>query len=108
MIGPFSLMTRIQHVAMMRNRWLLSLLTKLQVSLSDILIIWFDNQGTTALAANLVYHARCKDIEIDLHFVCDQILQHNILAQIVPPIDRIANVLTKPLPKDRFQYLKTC
>uniref|UniRef100_A0A803PDQ6 Reverse transcriptase Ty1/copia-type domain-containing protein n=1 Tax=Cannabis sativa TaxID=3483 RepID=A0A803PDQ6_CANSA len=55
-------------------QWLLSLLSELQISQSKPPVLWVDNQGVTALAANPVFHARCKHIEIDLHFVRDQIL----------------------------------
>ncbi|XP_062080127.1 uncharacterized protein LOC133784871 [Humulus lupulus] len=81
-------------------KWLLSLLTKLQVTLADIPIIGVDNQGVAALAANPVFHARCKHIEIDQHFVRDQTLDNEVSVRYVPSVDQIADVLTKPLPKD--------
>uniref|UniRef100_A0A803P6L5 Uncharacterized protein n=1 Tax=Cannabis sativa TaxID=3483 RepID=A0A803P6L5_CANSA len=74
---------------------------------TDIPIIWVDNQGSAALAANPIFHVKCKHIKIDLHFVYDEILQHKISVRYVLYVDQIADVLTKPLPKDKFQYLKT-
>uniref|UniRef100_A0A803QHY2 Uncharacterized protein n=1 Tax=Cannabis sativa TaxID=3483 RepID=A0A803QHY2_CANSA len=49
--------------------------------------IGVDNQSTTSLAANPVFHARCKHIEIDLHFARDQILAHQLALQYVPSLD---------------------
>uniref|UniRef100_A0A803PJW6 Uncharacterized protein n=1 Tax=Cannabis sativa TaxID=3483 RepID=A0A803PJW6_CANSA len=87
-------------------KWLKSLFTELQVVLADIPIIWVENQGDAALAANPVFHARCKHIEIDQHFVCDQILNNEVSVRYVSSVDQIADILTKSLPKDRFHYLK--
>lgn len=58
--------------------WLQSLLPELGVHLKQCPIIWTDNQGATSLAANLVYHARTKHIEIDMHFVRDMVLKRQL------------------------------
>lgn len=35
-------------------------------------LVWCDNQSVAALAANPVFHARSKNIELDLHFIRDK------------------------------------
>uniref|UniRef100_A0A803NKS9 Reverse transcriptase Ty1/copia-type domain-containing protein n=1 Tax=Cannabis sativa TaxID=3483 RepID=A0A803NKS9_CANSA len=87
-------------------KWFQSLFSELQVTLANIPIIWVDNQEAAALAANPVFHARCKHIEIDQHFVRDQILNLEVSVRYVPSVDQVADILTKILPKDRFHYLK--
>uniref|UniRef100_A0A803Q7R8 Uncharacterized protein n=1 Tax=Cannabis sativa TaxID=3483 RepID=A0A803Q7R8_CANSA len=52
-------------------RWLCSLFSELNVSLPVPPIIWVDNQEAASLAANPIFHAHSKHIEIDLHFVRD-------------------------------------
>uniref|UniRef100_A0A803Q2C8 Uncharacterized protein n=1 Tax=Cannabis sativa TaxID=3483 RepID=A0A803Q2C8_CANSA len=64
--------------------WIQSLLQELHVSVLHSPIIWVDNQSATALAPNLVFHARSKHIEIDLHFVRDQIVTKKLAVQ---PVD---------------------
>lgn len=70
-------------------------------------VLWVDNQGAAALAANPVFHARSKHIEIDLHFVRDQLLAGDLSVRYVPFVDQTAEILTKDLPVDRFHYLKS-
>uniref|UniRef100_A0A803PX01 Uncharacterized protein n=1 Tax=Cannabis sativa TaxID=3483 RepID=A0A803PX01_CANSA len=74
-------------------KWITSLLNELHVKMPYYPVIWVDNQSVIALAANLVFHARSKHIEMDLYFVRDQILS----VRYVLSLDLIANVLTKSL-----------
>uniref|UniRef100_A0A803QRN1 Uncharacterized protein n=1 Tax=Cannabis sativa TaxID=3483 RepID=A0A803QRN1_CANSA len=69
-------------------------------------VLWVDNQGATALAANPVFHARCTHIEIDLHFVRDLILTKQLAVRYVPSVDQTADILTKSLSTERYNYLK--
>ena len=54
--------------------WLRSFFSKLGISLVNTPIIWCDNQGAGALAANPVFHSRTKHIEVDVHYVREQVL----------------------------------
>ena len=87
-------------------KWLKSLLHELQVVQADVPIIWVDNQGAASLATNPIFHARCKHIEIDQHFVRDQLLAHELEVRYVPTVDQLADIFTKSLSTDRFLYLK--
>lgn len=85
--------------------WIKALLGELSLSLSDTPIIWCDNISAFAIARNPVAHAFTKHIEIDIHFVCDQVLARQLI-RYVPSLDQLADCLTKPLPLSRFIYLR--
>ena len=51
-------------------------------------------------------HARSKYIEIDVHYIRDQVLQNQVIIAYVPTADQIADCLTKPLTHTRFNILR--
>lgn len=69
-------------------------------------ILWSDNLGATALTVNPVYHSRMKHVQIDVHFVRDKVQANEIQVRYISTKDQIADVLTKPLSKLRFQQLR--
>ena len=54
--------------------WIQSLLKELNIHLVTAPIMWCDNQSAIALAYNLVYHAKTKHVELDLHFIRDKVI----------------------------------
>ena len=84
--------------------WLKSLLVELGTEDDgpSATIIHCDNQGAIALAANPVFHARTKHINIQHHFVREKVAEGKIQLNYVPTEQQIADGLTKPLSKDRF------
>lgn len=78
--------------------WISSLLQELHLSLPRTPVIWCDNLGASSLASNPVFHARTKHIEIDVHFVRDQVLAANLEVSYVESANQVADLLTKPLP----------
>ena len=59
------------------------------------------------LAANPVFHAWTKHIEIDCHFVREQVKLKNLRIGYLATKDQMADILTKALPKHRFLFLKS-
>ncbi|KAJ3699566.1 hypothetical protein LUZ61_003271 [Rhynchospora tenuis] len=85
--------------------WIQSLLGELGVRLNIAPVLWCDNLGATFLAANPVFHARTKHIELDFHFIREQVATKRLNIQFLCSADQIADVLTKPLPSPRFKLL---
>lgn len=60
-------------------------------------ILWRDNLSANALEVNPVFQARTKHIEIDVHFVCDQVHKGAVEIRYVTTTNQLANCFTKPL-----------
>ncbi|KAL0539470.1 hypothetical protein IC582_023682 [Cucumis melo] len=67
--------------------WLKQLLLELTSYPSRKPVIWCDNISSGALAMNPVFHARTKHIEIDVHFVRDQVLKGALEVRYVSSVD---------------------
>ena len=68
-------------------------------------VIHEDNQGAIALARNPVAHARTKHIDIHYHFIREGIQNGAIDLKYVTTNEIVADILTKPRPKHRFEKL---
>jgi hypothetical protein len=82
--------------------WLRSLLFELGFPLSQPVDLWCDNVGVVYLSANPVFHACTKDIELDYHFIREQVQLHHQRVCHISGDDQLANILTKPLPHHSF------
>jgi hypothetical protein len=80
---------------------------EIQNPLSTAPIIWCDNVSALSLAANPVYQARTKHIEVDYHYVREKVLNRDVKVSFISTADQIANVFTKDLTSARFLYLKS-
>lgn len=69
-------------------------------------IIYCDNQGAITLARNPAFHARTKHISIQHHFVREKVTSGEIDLKFINTEDQIADGLTKPLAKDKFQKFR--
>lgn len=70
-------------------------------------ILWCDSMSAGALATNPVFHARTKHIEIDIHFVRDQVLRGALSIRYIPSSDQLADCLTKSLTHTQFYLLRS-
>lgn len=80
---------------------------ELAVPLQSPPILWCDNLGATFLAMNSVFHARTKHIEIDFHFIRENIHSKQMAIRFICSADQIADILTKSLGSTRFDLLRS-
>jgi hypothetical protein len=83
------------------------LFQEIQIPLPVSPIIWCDNVSALSLAANPVYHARIKHIEVDYHYIREKVLNKDITISFISTSDQIADVFTKGLSSARFLFLKS-
>lgn len=86
--------------------WIQSLLLELGVTSPSPLVIWCDNMSAIALAANPVYHARTKHVELDYHIIREKVLSKQLLVHHVGTEEQVADIFTKSLCTARFLLLK--
>ena len=86
--------------------WVQSLLAELGVSVTQTPCLWCDNLGAAYLAANHVFHARAKHIEIDFHFVRERVANRQLQIQFLSSKDQLADGFTKALPARQFEDFK--
>ncbi|GJV24423.1 hypothetical protein Tco_1377118 [Tanacetum coccineum] len=84
--------------------WMKQALIDYGVRLDDIPIMC-DNKGAIDLSKNPVQHSRTKTSEIRLHSFADK-FKGNISIENVTSEDNIADILTKPLKREPFNYLR--
>nr|GFB82224.1 copia protein [Tanacetum cinerariifolium]GFB94262.1 copia protein [Tanacetum cinerariifolium] len=72
----------------------------------DGIPIMCDNKGSIDLCKNPVQHSLTKHINIRYHFLRDNIQKGNISTEKVSLKDNIDDIITKPLKRDPFNYLR--
>nr|GEX65379.1 copia protein [Tanacetum cinerariifolium] len=85
--------------------WMKQALIDYDVRLDDVSIVC-DNKGAIDLSKNPVQHSRTKHIEIRHHFLRDNVQKGHILIEKVSSVENIAGIITKPLRRESFNYLR--
>ena len=87
--------------------WIRRLLSDLTATQGQATVLMEDNQGAICIAKNPVLHARTKHIDVRYHYVREAVSDGVINLQYCPTHEMVADILTKPLPKKRFEALRT-
>jgi hypothetical protein len=86
--------------------WLRRLLEELIGTKVVVPRIKMDNQSVIALGKNPVLHNRSKHIKTKYHFIRECVEHRKICLEFVGTHDQLADILTKPLARVRFQELR--
>ena len=65
-----------------------------------------DNTSAINLSKNLIHRSRSKHIEIKHHFIRDHVQKGEIELIFIDTENQLADIFTKPLVEDRFNFLR--
>ena len=86
--------------------WLRNLYNELGFPIEGPTTVYGDNQSALAIANNPQYHKRTKHFDIKSHFIREKVNDQSIVTEYCPTAKMMADILTKPLPKPKFNQHK--
>ena len=87
--------------------WLRQLLQELHAPLRHATLVYCDNISDVYMSSNPVQHQRTKHIEIDHHFISEQVAIGDLKVLHVPTSSQFADIFTKGLPSSVFTEFQT-
>ena len=67
--------------------------------------IYCDSTSAISPSKNLVMHSKTKHIPIKYNFLREQVAEQNIILEYINTKEQIADIFTKPLPREAFEHL---
>nr|GEW21459.1 hypothetical protein [Tanacetum cinerariifolium] len=67
--------------------------------------LYCDNKSAIALCCNSVQHSRAKHIDVRYHFIKEQVENEIVKLYFIRTEYQLADIFTKPLPRERFNFL---
>ena len=86
--------------------WLRRMLGELLGQAGGTATLYVDNKSAIQLCKNPVFHDRSKHIETHFHFIRECVQDGKIAVEYVPTDEQLADIMTKALPKAKFQELR--
>ena len=85
--------------------WMQSWLSEAEIDYTLPGLIKGDNRGAIALTKNTKDHGKVKHIDIRHHYIRDLLKSGAITLEQVSSADNLADIFTKPLPRDHHHRL---
>eukprot|EP00253_Pinus_taeda_P005554 PITA_05554 len=86
--------------------WMMQTLQDFQINCTPPISILCNNTSEIIISNNLVMHSKTKHIPIKYHFLREQVLEQKVKLEYVPSKEQVADILTKPLSRETFEYLR--
>ncbi|GAU34891.1 hypothetical protein TSUD_144220 [Trifolium subterraneum] len=86
-------------------KWIKGVLSSLGIIHSMPIQLYCDSQAALHIAKNPVFHERTKHIDVDCHFIRDEIVRQNLQPSYVPTHTQLADTFTKALGCTQFHTL---
>eukprot|EP00253_Pinus_taeda_P025518 PITA_25518 len=86
--------------------WMIPSLQDFQIPCTPPIPILCDNTSAIRISKNPVIHSKTKHIPIKYHFLREQVLEQKVKLEYVPSKEQVADIFTKTLPRETFEYLR--
>eukprot|EP00253_Pinus_taeda_P020694 PITA_20694 len=86
--------------------WMMQTLQDFQITCTPPISIFYDNTSAINISKNPVMHSKTKHIPIKYHFLREQVFEKKVKLEYVSSKEQVADILTKPLPRETFEYLR--
>jgi hypothetical protein len=86
--------------------WLRNFLTGLFYIEMEATVILCDNQSFIKMMGNPVFHDKSKHIEMWFRYIYDMVQREAVKLQYVGTHEHVADVLTKPMSRVKFEYFR--
>lgn len=86
--------------------WSQRLINELSISSIERPTLFLDNQSAIKLIKNPQFHKRSKHIDVKYHFAREKYQEKVFDLQYINSKQQLADILTKPLMKEQFTYLR--
>ena len=86
--------------------WMMQTSQDIQITYTPPISILCDNTSAISISKNPVMHSKTKHIPIKYHFLREQVLEQKVKLEYVPSKEQVANIFTKPFPREKFKYLR--
>jgi len=83
--------------------WIRSLISFLNLDVSEPTLLYEDNQSCIKLTSNPEYHKRTKHIDIKHHFIREKVQDGTVQLKYIHTTDQEADILTKSLSTSKFK-----
>ena len=81
------------------------MLKDIRIEYNEPIVIHCDNTSTINMCKNLVLHSKTKHNSIKYHMLREKVVEKEIRLEYISTKEKIADIFTKPLPKETFEYL---
>eukprot|EP00253_Pinus_taeda_P036343 PITA_36343 len=86
--------------------WMKEALKNVSIETNQPIAIYCDNTIAISLSKHPIMHSKIKHIPIKYNFLREQVAEQNIKLEYVNTKEKIADIFTKPLPREAFEYLR--
>jgi hypothetical protein len=86
--------------------WLRKLVSGLFGDKFETTMVHCDSQSCIKLTENLIFHDRSKHIDMKYHYIRDLVQRKTVKLQYIAMSEKVADILTKPLPLRQFVQMR--